>query len=291
MYTSSSDLSRLGRAILKSTLLPPTMTRRWLKPVVLSSDPKSGVGMPWGVRQLPLSSGAWNDLVVVQVADWAWAIDTPYQFATTFNKAGTLGKYNALLAVIPDFNIGFSVLAAGDGLDGIAMDIADMLSDIYLPTMVDVSRTQANDMYGGTYRSTDPAVNSSLSVVVDQTPGLSLSPWISNGTNLGWFSVALSQGIQEEYWGKVQPSVRLYPTGLWDAVPGGGKRVAFKATFEDLSLPDVSNPFTSDCVTWVTGSGILYGSRPLDQFIFNVNAAGDVTSVENGALRNKLEKV
>ncbi|KAI0898849.1 beta-lactamase/transpeptidase-like protein [Annulohypoxylon nitens] len=273
MYTSSSDLSRLGRAILKSTLLPPTMTRRWLKPVVLSSDPKSGVGMPWGVRQLPLSS------------------DTPYQFATTFNKAGTLGKYNALLAVIPDFNIGFSVLAAGDGLDGIAMDIADMLSDIYLPTMVDVSRTQANDMYGGTYRSPDPAVNSTLSVVVDQTPGLSLSPWISNGTNLGWFSVALSQGIQEEYWGKVQPSVRLYPTGLWDAVPGGGMRVAFKATFEDLSLPDISNPFTSDCVAWVTGSGILYGSRPLDQFIFNINAAGDVTSVENGALRNKLEKV
>lgn len=218
--------------------------------------------------------------------------DMPYQFATTFNKAGTLGKYNALLAIIPDFDIGFSVLAAGDGLDGIAMDIADMMSDVYLPAMVSAARAQANEIYSGTYQSSDPAVNSTVTVVADeQTPGLSLSSWISNGTNLAWFSVVLSQGLPQEHWGKVQPSVRLYPTGLWDAVPGGGKRVAFKAAFEDLSLPHISNAFTSDCVTWVTGSGILYGSRPLDQFIFNIDAAGIVTSVENGALRNKLDKV
>ncbi|KAI0888267.1 beta-lactamase/transpeptidase-like protein [Annulohypoxylon maeteangense] len=274
MYTSSSDLSQLGREILKSTLLPPTMTRRWLKPVVFSSDPKSGIGMPWGVRQLPLST------------------DMPYQFATTFNKAGTLGKYDALLAIIPDFNIGFSVLAAGDGLSGIAMDMADILSNVYLPTMVNTARAQADEVYSGTYKSSEPGVNSTLTVVADsQTPGLSLSSWISNGTNLMWYSVVISQGVQEEYWGKVQPSVRLYPTGLWDAVADGGKRVAFKAVFEDLSLRNISNPFTTDCVSWVTGSGILYGSRPLDQFIFNIDATGKVTSVENGALRNKLDKV
>ncbi|KAI1205491.1 beta-lactamase/transpeptidase-like protein [Annulohypoxylon truncatum] len=274
MYMSSSDLSRLGRAILRSTLLPPTMTRRWLKPVVFSSDPKSGIGMPWGVRQLPLSA------------------DMPYQFATTFNKAGTLGKYNALLAVIPDFNIGFSVLVAGGGLNGTALDIADMLSNVYLPALVSTARTQANHMYGGTYISPDPRINSILRVVADgQTPGLSLSYWISNGTDLAWLAVGLSQSVEEEDWYKIQPSVRLYPTGLWDAAPDGGKRVAFKAVFEDLSSPSMSNPFTTDCGTWVTGSGILYGSKPLDQFIFNVNAAGKVTSVENSALRNKLVKV
>ncbi|KAI2468653.1 beta-lactamase/transpeptidase-like protein [Annulohypoxylon bovei var. microspora] len=273
MYISPSDLSRVGRAILGSTLLPPTTTRRWLKPVTFSSDPKSGVGMPWGVRRLPLSD------------------DMPYQFATTFNKAGNLGKYNALLAVIPEFNMGFSVLAAGDGLDGLVMSIADALSNTYLPTMVNTARIQANEVYGGTYKSLDPTVNSSLSVVVDsQNPGLGLSSWISNGTDLVWYSVVLSQNVVEEYWDKVQPSVRLYPTGLWDATSDGGKRVAFKAVFEDLSLPNVSNPFTTDCVSWITGSGIMYGAKPLDQFIFNINAAGNVTSVENGALRNKLDK-
>ncbi|KAI1476193.1 beta-lactamase/transpeptidase-like protein [Daldinia eschscholtzii] len=274
MYTSASDLSRLGRAILRSTLLPPSMTKRWLKPVTFSSDPRSGVGAPWGVRRLPFSK------------------DSPYQFATTFNKAGSLGKYSALLAVIPDFDIGFSILAAGDVPPSLPMDIADTLSNTYLPTMVNTARIQANALYGGTYNNSNPSVNSSLSVVADsRTPGLSLSSWISNGTNLLWYSVAMSQNITKDYWNKVRPSVQLYPTGLWDATSDGGKRVAFKAVFEDLSLPNVSKPFTTDCSTWVSVAGIMYGSKPLDQFIFNLNAAGNVTSVENAALRNKLEKV
>ncbi|KAI1374465.1 beta-lactamase/transpeptidase-like protein [Hypoxylon crocopeplum] len=274
MYTSPSDLSRVGRAILRSSLLPPAMTRRWLKPVTFSSDPKSSVGIPWGVRQLPLSAA------------------TPYQFATTFNKAGSLGKYSSLFAIIPDFDIGFSIMGAGDVPPYLMMNIADSLSNTYLPTMVNTARNQANQIYGGTYKNQDSPLNSSLSIAVDsQTPGLSLSSWISNGTNLLWYAVAMGQNVTKEYWSQIRPSVRLYPTGLWDATSDGGKRVAFKAVFEDLSLPNVSNPFTTDCSTWVSVAGIMYGSKPLDQFIFNFNAAGNVTSVENGALRNKLNKV
>ncbi|KAI8956896.1 beta-lactamase/transpeptidase-like protein [Daldinia sp. FL1419] len=274
MYTSPSDLSRVGRAILRSTLLPPSMTRRWLKPMAFSSDPRSSVGAPWGVRQLQFSK------------------DLPYQFATTFNKAGSLGRYSTLLAIIPDFNIGFSILAAGDVPSSLPMDIADALSNTYLPTMVNTARIQANALYGGTYRNQNSPINSSLSVVVDnKTPGLSLSSWISNGTNLLWYSVAMGQNVTKDYWNKIKPSVRLYPTGLWDATSDGGKRVAFKAVFEDLSLPNVSKPFTTDCSTWVRVAGIMYGSKPLDQFIFNINAAGNVTSIENAALRNRLDKV
>lgn len=54
MYTSAGDMSTLGRAILRSTLLKPAVTRRWLKPSVFTSDPKSTVGMPWGIRQLDI---------------------------------------------------------------------------------------------------------------------------------------------------------------------------------------------------------------------------------------------
>lgn len=218
--------------------------------------------------------------------------DSPYQFATTFNKAGSLGMYSTLLAIIPDFNIGFSILAAGDVPPSLPMDIADTLSNTYLPTMVNTARIQADALYDGTYKNSNSAVNSSLSIVVDsKTPGLSLSSWISNGTNLLWYSVAMSRNVTKDYWDKIQPSVRLYPSGLWDATSDGGKRVAFKAVFEDLSLPDASEPFTTDCSTWVSVAGIMYGSKPLDQFIFNINAAGNVMSIENAALRNRLEKV
>lgn len=54
MYTSAGDLSSLGRAILRSTLLKPAMTRRWLKPTSFSSDPMAAVGIPWGIRRIQL---------------------------------------------------------------------------------------------------------------------------------------------------------------------------------------------------------------------------------------------
>ncbi|KAI0391753.1 beta-lactamase/transpeptidase-like protein [Xylariaceae sp. FL0594] len=274
VYSSASDLSTVGRAILKSSLLPWPVTRRWLRPVTFSSDPQSAVGSPWGVRRLALPG------------------DSQYQFATTFNKLGSIGKYSALLALIPDFNIGFSVMAAGDLPASLALDIADTLSNTYLPTLLGIARVQANYTYAGTYVSADEKLNSSVTVTVDAArPGLGVGPWISNGTSLMGLVVAIGQNITQEYWDKIQPSVRLYPTGLWDATAGGGRRVGFKAVFEDLSLPNVTRPFTTDCSTWISVSGVVYGSQPLDEFIFEHDANGTVVAVENSALRNRMVKV
>ncbi|KAI0416377.1 beta-lactamase/transpeptidase-like protein [Xylaria grammica] len=274
VYSSASDLSAVGRAILKSTLLPWPVTRRWLRPVTFSSDPASSVGSPWGVRRIPFSQ------------------NSTYQFATTFNKLGSIGRYSTLLAVIPDFDLGFSVAAAGEIPPSLVTSIADTLSNTYLPTLQAIARAQANAAYAGTYSSADAGLNSSLRISVDEAhPGLGVSAWISNGTNLMSIVVALGQNVSREYWTDIQPSVRLYPSGLWDGTAGGGRRVGFRATFEDLSLPAAANPFTTDCSTWVSVSGVAYGSQPLDGFVFDVDANGTVIAVENAALRNRLVKV
>ncbi|KAI1274718.1 beta-lactamase/transpeptidase-like protein [Xylaria sp. FL0933] len=272
VYCSASDLSAVGRAILKSTLMPWPVTRRWLRPVTFSSDPLSLVGSPWGVRRLPFLQ------------------NSTYQFATTYNKLGSIGKYSALLAIIPDFDIGFTVAAAGDLPAGLVTDIADALSNTYLPTLHAIARNQANITYAGVY--TSDTANSSLTISVDEDhPGLGVGPWVSNGVNMMGLSVALAGNISANYWGDMQPSVRLYPSGLWDPLANGGRRVGFKATFEDISLPGVANPYTTDCSTWVTVSGIAYGSQPLDEFIFEFDGNETVVAVENAALRNRLVKV
>ena len=54
MFTSAGDLTQLGRAIMKSTLIKPSVTRRWLKPSSFLPDPRSAVGAPWGIRQIPI---------------------------------------------------------------------------------------------------------------------------------------------------------------------------------------------------------------------------------------------
>ncbi|KXX77020.1 Beta-lactamase-like protein 2 [Madurella mycetomatis] len=312
MYTSAGDLSSLGRAILRSTLLKPAMTRRWLKPVSYSSDPKSTVGMPWGVRQIELGQ------------------NQSYQFIHTFNKAGSLGAYSALLAIMPELDIGFTVLVAGVPPPSLTMAIADALTSTYIPTLMYVARDQANATFGGHYRhasllntTTTPVsnsssgstttpppygntttistnttapqlLNSSLTITVDPTgtrPGLGVENWLSNSTHMAFVAVAINMNASADYLSQMEPSVRLYPTGLEEPLADGGRKVAFKAVFEDLSMPNRSTSFVTDCSTWVGVTGVVYGSKPLDLFVFELGEDGRVKAVENGALRVRLEKV
>ncbi|KAH7633105.1 beta-lactamase/transpeptidase-like protein [Sordaria sp. MPI-SDFR-AT-0083] len=308
MYTSAGDMSSLGRAIMRSTLLKPAVTRRWLKPSAFTSDPKSLVGMPWGIRQLDIG------------------FNQSFQITHAFNKLGSLGAYTSLLAIMPDLDIGFSILAAGDPPAGLAMDIADTLTTTYLSTMTYIARTEADRIYSGQYRytgnitvpvpvpssppsnSTIPPkytngtitterkrLNSSLTISTSaSSPGLVLKNWISNSTDMSFYAVAIGSNITDEYLDKIKPSVRLYPTGFSEPLSDGkgGKRVAFKAVFEDLSLPErkPGMQMGTDCATWVGVTGVVYASRPLDLFIFEVDEKGKVRGVENGALRVMLDK-
>lgn len=45
-FASTSDLANIGRTILKSSLLPQSMTRRWLTPHSFVNGLDQGVGMP-----------------------------------------------------------------------------------------------------------------------------------------------------------------------------------------------------------------------------------------------------
>jgi hypothetical protein len=206
------------------------------------------------------------------------------------------------------------------------MDIADALTDTFVPTLMSLARSQAYATFGGHYRhasllnatasppygntSTSPAsppyangtashypqpLNSSLTITVDPTgekPGLGVEGWISNGTDMARIAVALNSNVRQEYLDEMQPSVRLYPTGLEEERADGGlKRVAFKAVFEDLGLPERSSSYVTDCSTWVGLTGVVYGSRPLDQFVFELGEDGTAVAVENGALRVRLVKV
>lgn len=258
--------------------------------------------------------------------------DQSYQFIHTFNKAGSLGAYSTLLAVLPELDIGFTVLVAGVPPPSLTMAIADALTSTYIPTLMYVARDQANATFGGHYRhasllnaTTTPAsnsssgsgsttspppygnattistnttaprlLNSSLTVTIDPTgarPGLGVEDWLSNSTYMAFVAVGINMNASADYLSQMQPSVRLYPTGLEEPLADGGKKVAFKAVFEDLSMPNRSTSFVTDCSTWVGVTGVVYGSRPLDLFVFELGEDGRVKAVENAALRVRLEKV
>ncbi|KAF3066495.1 putative beta-lactamase-like 1 [Daldinia childiae] len=266
MYASAKDVSTLGRAILSHKLLSPVSTRRWLKPFAFSSDPLAMVGMPWGARRIKLE-------------------DT-YRYTTAFNKAGNIGDYSALLAILPDFDIGITILLAGELPGNAGFSLADTIGEQFLPAIEEAARAEAGAQYSGHYVYPSNKINSSMTITTDKLPGLSISQWFSNGTDFAWIATVL----QNQY-SPVTPRIRLYPSGLEGPAENGGKRVAFKAMFEDADAPRNNNKmFSTECGTWVSIESVIYGSAAMDELIFNVDSSGKVISVTSPSLRVTLNK-
>ncbi|KAE8451681.1 hypothetical protein EG329_003138 [Mollisiaceae sp. DMI_Dod_QoI] len=265
MYSSVSDLSTLGRSILKSNLLSSAQTRRWLKPVTLTSDMRETVGWPWGLRRIQLHP------------------ERPYEIITAFNKAGKIGSYCSLISLLPEYDIGFVILVAGD-LKLSNWAVADILGNAILPALEQTAREEAQSTYGGTYKSS--TLNSSIVFSTDPSrPGIGISSWISNGTDM----LLVANGLSMNY---ISPnfSARLYPTDLEVVNADGSKQTAMKAVFEDLSGTAQDGMFSATCGSWIDPTGLVYGAQALDEFVFTLDSGGKVTSVQPLALRVELMK-
>ncbi|OTA86915.1 hypothetical protein M434DRAFT_81710 [Hypoxylon sp. CO27-5] len=268
MYSSVGDLSRLGRAIFRHTLIPPAQTRRWLKPTALTADIHEGISSPWGIRRIPLTDGS-------RVVD-------------AYSKAGSINVYMSLLVLLPDYDVGITALLAGGWPGNSNWNIADQIGKILLPALEEAAREEADANYAGTYTAADEELNSTIVLSTDPTrPGLGIDKWVSNGTDM--IPVAVRYTLN---YNVTAPAIRIYPTGLESkAAADGTRKVAFKAVIENLDLTDHSNDmFSTNCGTWVSQTTAVYADMPLDQFVFTIGVDGKAVSVQPLALRVTLMK-
>ena len=209
--------------------------------------------------------------------------DRPYELLTAYNKAGSIGAYSSLIALLPELGIGFSVLVAGD----LALSnwvLADTLGDSILPAVQQAVREEAQANYAGNYSSS--ALNSSVVITTDASkPGLGISSWISNGTDMMTVSnLLLTSSTSANF------SARLYPTDLQVTAPDGSKQVVLKAIFEDLAAQAKDSRFTAGCGTWIGPTAFVYGGMALDEFIFTLDPSGRAVSVQISALRLSMNR-
>lgn len=278
LFTSSNDLAKFGIAILNSTLLPSNTTRKWMKPHSHSASLTYSLGAPWEIiRYLNPSTGKVTDL---------------------YTKLGDSGYYGANIVLIPDYGAGFSILAASTGAerDVVTNTILDSITNTILPALEAQAALEATKNYVGTYGSTDSTLNSSIAVAFDQSSvitsksGLSITRWISNGTDvltsdrfLGGrprllLSIPKQTGDGEG--GQVAFQVTPQPQ-LWSYFASGAKRL------------DAVGPFTGQYNTnfdWLVADAAHYAGLGMDLFVFDVDKSGKATSLRPAAQRVTLQK-
>ncbi|TVY91986.1 Beta-lactamase-like protein, partial [Lachnellula willkommii] len=327
MYASSSDIARIGRSIINYEILSGPQTRRWMKPTSMDTDPKAAIGAPWGIREIYLNT----------------SFAQTYRVVDTYDKGGSISDWVSFMVIVPDYDVGFILLIAGNNINDLEMQFLNAWGDIIIPALEATARDQAGTQYAGTYSvsgssgntsSSDaylkprtPAappvgvsvaedtlnptnktlsnstaalnasksavpydssapLNSSMTLVMDEKPGIGVSRWISNGTDMRLTVAQLMTNYSDPYW--IDLSIRLYPTDL--IVSADGTRTqSFKAIFEDLASPLVELTYSTACATWIGPTAYVYGSLALDQFFFTTFTNGTVT-IDPRALRVTLEK-
>jgi len=188
--------------------------------------------------------------------------------------------------VIPELDVGFSILIAGGG--GVSsLGLATVIGTYLLPALQETARSQAAAAYAGTYTSGFLGLDQITITTDPYKPGLGVSNWYNNGHNMlntAYEIVAATSGSSPTF------EARLYPTDLTAVDGNGNKLVTFKAIFEDLTYQGPDTMFQSACGTWIGPGGVVYGSQQFDEFIFTIDLSGRVVSVLNSALRVTLNK-
>ena len=283
--SSIRDLQALAIAIANSTLMPAVKTRKWMKPSTFTSSHTYAYGAPWEIyRYIHPNSSRTTDI---------------------YTKLGSDGPQGGMVAIIPSYDAGFVMLNNADPAiaphrDRDAGRMMDVVTDSVLPALEAQAAAEAARNYVGTYRSTDPALDASVTITFNtsdvpnfSSSRLQVSQWSYNDTDV----------LKGKLYNGVLP--RLEPSIPVQSGPGEPGQVAFLATGHRnyLSYGEamqqegsrVYGPFTGwlnaindagpsvDSDRWGTVSALL--------FVFDVDEHGKATKCSPAVDRIVLERV
>jgi CubicO group peptidase (beta-lactamase class C family) len=267
LFSTTNDLSKLGMALLNPTLLPSEKTREWMKPVTHTSSLHYSVSAPWEIyRYVHAGSGVVTDL---------------------YTKLGYSGFYGGILVVIPEFHAGFTLLSASSQTTGSGLTLLaiDLITDSILPALMEQAAREAAQEFTGTYEAEDLESSLTLAVVPPNqpAPGLNITSWISNGTDITTKVTTLLGGVDS----------RLVPSIVTEQASG---QVAFRgytgSQQPNVGVGSASSLFSSfyDINDWTMLDQLTWGGIATSLFVFCVEENGEVKSVTPSAYRVKMAK-
>jgi hypothetical protein len=260
IYSSSTDLSKWLRYIL-SHYNRITNAVNWLQPASWGEGMQSFYGMPWEIFR--------TDEI----------LEDSRRPVTFVSKSGGLPGYTSIIYLLPEYDIGITILVAGGE--------APLLSKLSVIVTVEIIRAAENvalkqlERYSGTYEATKPALNSSITLSVD-CHGLAISHFISNGTDMTSLISKLS-GIDGPY------RAQLTPTLLFkDEKMQQGELWRLQVVPEKIEKKGNEGIWDSFCVTSI--DAFSYGGLPVQEVVFWSDEGKQVERADLTGFRVKLKR-
>jgi hypothetical protein len=196
-----------------------------------------------------------------------------------YTKSGGIFGYNTQMVIIPEFNVGFSIFAAGDDSYQAVLGLLDVVIPAIVSSFDQLARAQAIESYAGRYQlvgdnQTDHSGEATLTLTVDDGPGLKIEQWTNRGKSILDF-LASQQGTTPS-----KLEARLYPVG---------EKERWRMSLETMERANLSL-FSNICNSWLSVDQIRYAKLPVDEFQFHMDN-GSVKGIENRGLRVNLTKI
>ncbi|KAL6910108.1 beta-lactamase/transpeptidase-like protein [Trichoderma evansii] len=266
LLSSTKDLVEFGRAIFGNKQLTSLETLRWMKPGSLTSSTTFFVGAPWEIirTRSGIKTGSLVDL---------------------YTKSGSVGVYNSLLVLIPDYQVTLAILAAGPDAPT-ALNIAtETAIQTLLPALDNAAKAESCSKFCGEYAPAGASRDSSLVISTDDGPGLLLKEWTHQGHDL----IAAGQAYSNATRGGEIKALRLFPTGL-----RSGNQAAYRAIIDIIPYqfnPSVDYVFDPQANLWGTPDQLVYGGIAIDDFVFHLDSRGSSAAVEPRVLREVYQRL
>jgi hypothetical protein len=248
--------------MLRSTLLKPAQTRRWMRPVASTESPSESYGYGWEISRsttLPIS---------VDVATGNPSSTT--RVSDVYYKLGSIPPYQGSLVLSPDHAIGWTVQFAGASPSQDEVRIRAILRNIWAPAAEQAGRDHAAALYAGNYTLPTPHGPSFLELdVAEGRPGVSVQRWFMDGVDV--FATFKTLLIDQLPPGAGRFRATGYPTGL-----EGGGRVSYR-----LRTDIEAGGTTVGLCSYGAGSAddYKYGLQAADRLEFIVGDDGKATGI------------
>jgi CubicO group peptidase (beta-lactamase class C family) len=196
LYCSTHDMSIFLRYILANYKDIANAKLNWLLPVSFTAGMGSYYGMPWEIFR--------TDRILLP-DDKRRA-----RTVTFFTKGGGVPGYRTILLLVPEYDLGITVLTAGD--ETFPEELVEMVIVPLIRAADALAARQVKETYVGRYTSStkEHMVKSTLTLTYTSTHGLEINEWISNSTDVLSF---ISKHFQTPKNTKFH--AQLIPSGLY----------------------------------------------------------------------------